>query len=104
MAQAARKISIWSDKMMFTVEVMTNNQFDRAYARSFRDLLVNVKGHFRRQKPVRVMIRLLLRQSEGAGESRLVFTDGGVKVNSQVYLNMLQENVFPCLAETFENH
>ena len=50
--RAASKIFIWSDEKMFTVEAVTNKQINRFYARSSRDLLVNVRGHFRRQKPV----------------------------------------------------
>ena len=36
-------------------------------------------------------------------KSRLVFIDEGLKVNSQVCLNMLQTKVLTCLTETFEN-
>ena len=52
MEGAASKIFIWSDEKMFTVEAVTNKQIKRFYVHSYRDLLVNVREHFRRQKPV----------------------------------------------------
>ena len=36
-------------------------------------------------------------------KSRVVFIDEGLKVNSQVYLNMLRKKVLPWLTETFDN-
>ena len=36
-------------------------------------------------------------------KSRLVFIDEGLKVSSQVYLNMLQKQILPWLTEAFEN-
>ena len=43
--------------------------------------------------------------SERGDEFPMAFIDDGVKVNKQVYLNMLQEELLPWLTETFEyNH
>ena len=41
---------------MFTVKAVTNEQVDRFYALSSWDLLVDVRAHFRHQKPVWVMV------------------------------------------------
>ena len=54
--RAASKILIWSDEKLFTVEAVANKQSKRFNARSSRDLLVDVRCHFRRQKPVWVMV------------------------------------------------
>ena len=84
---------------MFTVEAVTNSKNDRVYAHSSRDLSVNVRSHLRRQKPASVMVWAAV-ASDGT-KSPLIVIDEGVKVNSQVYLNMLQEKVFPWLTESF---
>ena len=41
--RAASRIFIWWDEKVFTVEVVTNKQIKKNYARSYRDLLVNVR-------------------------------------------------------------
>ena len=46
--------------------------------------------------------RLLLHQM--GCKYLLVIIDEGVKVNSQIYLNMLQEKVLPCVTNFFWNH
>ena len=56
MERAASKTFIWSDEKMFTVEAVTNKLNDVVYDLSSRDLLVNVRSHFRHQKPVTVMV------------------------------------------------
>ena len=55
MERAASKIFICFDEKMFTVKVVTDKQNDKNYAHSSRDLLINVRGRFRPQKPARVM-------------------------------------------------
>lgn len=101
MKRAAGKVLIWSDEKMFTVEAVTNKQNDRVYAHSPGDLSVNVRSHLRRQKPTSVMVWAAV-ASDGR-KSPLVVIDEGVKVNSQVYLNMLKEKVLPWLTESFGN-
>ena len=101
MQPAASKMFIWSDKKMSTVEAVTNKQDDRVYALSSGDLPVNVWSQFRRKKPICDMVWAAV--ASDVSKSRFVFIDEGLKVNSQVYLNMLQKNVLPWLTETFEN-
>ena len=91
MEQAASMIFIWSDENMLIVEALTNKQNDRVYVRSSRDLSVNVRSHFRSQKPVRVEFGSVVASEEG--KSPLVSSDEGVKVNSQFRLNILKEKV-----------
>ena len=92
MERAAGKVLIWSDEKMFAVESVTNNQNDRVYAHGPGDLSINVRSHLIRQKPASVIVWAAV-ASDGS-KSPLVVIDEGVKVNSQVYLNMLQEKVF----------
>ena len=55
--QAASKVFILSDEKMFTLEAVTNKQTEKPYARGSRDVLVNVRGNIRRQKPVCGLVR-----------------------------------------------
>ena len=104
MEQAAGKIFNWCDDKMFTVEAETDKQNYRVFARSSRDLLANVGGHFKYQKPACVVVWTAV-SSNGRYKSPLVFIDEGVKVNSQVNLYMSQEKLPSRLTETFDkNH
>ena len=85
---------------MFMEETATNKQNVKGYAHSYRDLLVNVRSHFRPRKPVCVMVCAVV--VIDGGKYRLAFIDEGLKVNSQVYLNILLEKVFILLTETLE--
>ena len=101
MEPAVYKIFFWCDKKMFTVEAVPNKQIDIVYALSSGDSQVNVCSQFRHKKPVCDMISAAV--ASDVCKSRLVFFDDGLKVNSQVYLNMLLKKVLPRLTETFEN-
>ena len=90
---AARKIFIWSDKKMSTVEAVNNKQNDRAYALSSGDSSVNVRSQFRRNKPVCDIVWAAV--PSDVSKSRLLFIDDSLKVNCQVYLNMLLEKDLP---------
>ena len=93
MERAEGKVFIWSDDKMFTVEAVTNKQNDTVYAHSSKELSVNARSHLKRQKPASVMVWAAV-ASDGS-KSPLIVIEEGVKVNSQVYLNMLQEKVLP---------
>ena len=93
MERAAGKVFIWSDEKMFMVEAETNKQNDRVYAKSSKDLSVNTRSHLKRQKPASVMVWAAV-ASDGS-KSPLIVIEEGVKVNSQVYLNMLEGKVLP---------
>ena len=96
---AADKVIIWSDEKMFTVQSVVNSQNDRVYAARAEDLPEGSRVHLRRQKPAGVMVWAAV-ASDGE-KSPLIFIEEGAKVNSQVYLKMLEENVLPWLTETF---
>ena len=99
MERAAGKVFIWSDEKMFTVEAVTNKQNDRVYAKSSKDLSVNARSHLKRQKPASVMVWAAV--ASNGSKSPLIVIEEGVKVNSHVYLNMLEEKVLPWLTESF---
>ena len=102
MEPAASKIFIWSDKKMSTVEAVTKKQNDRVYSLSSGNSPVNVWSQFRHKKPVCDMVWAAV--ASEVSKYRLVFIDEGLKVNSQVYLNMLQKKVLSWLTETFEKN
>ena len=54
--RTASKIFIWSYEKIFMIEVVSIKQNKRFDARRSIDFLVNVRGHFRRQKPVWVTV------------------------------------------------
>ena len=91
--RAASRIFIWSDEKMFTVEAVIYKQIDRFFARSPRDLLVNVRGHVRHQKPVWVMVWAAVASDGGQISFGLHWwRRETVKVNNQVYLS--RKNLF----------
>ena len=92
MERTARNIFVRSDEKMFTVEAVTNKQIDSVYARMSRDLLVTTEVISDVSKLFALWFGLLLRQL--GGKSPFVFIDESVKVNSQVYSNMLQAKSF----------
>ena len=96
---ATGKVFIWSDEKIFTVQSVVNSQNDRIYAADARDVPQGSRLHFRRQKPAGVMVWAAV-ASDGT-KSPLIFIKEGVKVNSQVYMQMLDEKVLPWLTETF---
>ena len=101
MEDAGGKAIVWSDEKMFTVETAANKQNDRVLSVDSNKLPEDVKHHFRRQKPASVMVWAAV-GSDGS-KSPLVFIDQGVKVNSEVYVKMLEEKVLPWLQKTYRN-
>ena len=99
MERATGKVFIWSDEKMFMVEAETNEQNVRVYAKSSKDLSVNARSHLKRQKPASVMVWAAV-ASDGS-KSPLIVIEEGVKPNSQVFFNMLEENILPWLTESF---
>ena len=83
------KIFIWSDKKMSTVEAVTIKQSEGVYAVSSGNSPVNVGRQFRCKKPVCDMVWAAV--ASDLRKSCLGLIDEGLKVNSQVYLNMLHK-------------
>ena len=99
MRSAGDKVFIWSDEKIFTVEPQINQQNDRVLAASSSCIDPAVRTVYRRQKPAGVMVWAAV-ASDGT-KSPLVFIKEGVKVNSQVYLKMLEEQVLTWVTESF---
>lgn len=99
MERAGDKVMIWSDENVFTVQAVTNQQNDRACAANNNDLPQGSRMHFRRQKPAGLMVWAAM-ASDG-NKSLLLFVEEGMKVNSGVYLQMLQGSVLPWVTEQF---
>ena len=101
MQRAVDNVFIWSDEKIFTVEAVTNTQNDRLYAHNAEDLPEGSRTHFRRMKPAGVMVWAAV-ASDGS-KSPLIFIKEGVKVNTQLYIKMLAENVLPWITKSFGN-
>lgn len=99
MQRAVGHVFVWSDEKIFTVEAVTNTQNDRLYAHNAGELPEGSRTHFRRMKPAGVMVWAAV-ASDGS-KSPLVFIEEGVRVNTQVYIKMLDEKVFPWITESF---
>lgn len=97
--RAGQKSIIWSDEKVFTVQAVNNPQNDRVYAANPGDLPEGSRAHLRRQKPAGVMVWAAV-GSDGS-TSPLVFIDEGVKINSNVYIQMLADDVLPWVTETY---
>jgi inhibitor of nuclear factor kappa-B kinase subunit alpha len=96
---AGDKVFIWSDEKIFTVEAVANIQNDRFLATSSDAVPEGARKLFRRMKPAGVMVWAAV--SSDGGKSPLVFVEEGTKVNSVVYLKMLEDNVLPWVTEAF---
>lgn len=96
---AGDKAFIWSDEKIFTVEPQINQQNDRVLGKSTSSIDPAIRTVYRRQKPAGVMVWAAV-ASDGT-KSPLVFIKEGVKVNSQVYLKMLEEHLLPWLTASF---
>ena len=101
MLQEIQSVLVWSAEKIFTVQVVVNSQNDRVYAHRAQHLPEGCRTHFRRQKPAGVMVWAAV-ASDGS-KSPFVFIQEGVKVNSQVYLQMLEEKVLPWCTNAFGN-
>ena len=88
----ASEILICCDKKMSTVEAVTKEPNNRVYAPSSGGSPVNALSQFRCRKPVCDMVWAAV--ALDVSKSRFVFIDKGLKVNSQVYLNILQKKKF----------
>ena len=97
----ADKVLVWSDEKIFTVQAVVSSQNHRVYAHSTQHLPEGCRTHFCRQEPAGVMVWAAV-ASDGS-KSPLVFIQEGVEVNSQVYLQVLEEKVLPCCTNAFGN-
>ncbi|XP_014771426.1 uncharacterized protein LOC106869991 [Octopus bimaculoides] len=90
--RAVHNVLVWSDEI-FTVETVTSSQNDRLYARNAENLPEGSSSHLRRQKPSLLIVWAAVESV--AAKCPLNFTDFGVKVNSEVYVEMLGQKCYP---------
>ena len=76
-----------SDEKIFTVEAVTNSQNDRFLAKSIASIPPGARIAFRRMKLASMMVWPAV--SSNGKKSPLVFLEERVKVNSEVYVKML---------------
>ena len=74
------RVFIRSNEKIFTVDVVTNTQNDKLYARDAEDILESSRTHLRRMKSAGVMVWAAV--SYGESKSLFVFTEKSVKVNT----------------------
>ena len=84
---------IWTDEKLFTVQAVHNHQNDRILAKNIRNIPVNEKTMFRRQKPASVMVWAGV--TSCGQKTPIIFIPEGVKVNQHVYKQMLEDQVLP---------
>ena len=99
---SAGEVIIWSDEKIFTVQQILNKQNDRIYSSDIRLEPDKRKFNFRRQKPASLMVWAAV-ASDGT-KSPLVFIDQGVKVNSVIYIQLLEKYVLPWVKKCFGNN
>ncbi|XP_014787787.1 uncharacterized protein LOC106881793 [Octopus bimaculoides] len=102
MKHATNKVLIWSNEKIFTVEGFTNRQNERFYAHNAGDLPKDSRSYLHHQKPGLIMVWATV-ASDGS-KSPLILIDAGIKVNSEVYTEMLNEKVLLWVTETFGDH
>lgn len=90
---------LWTDEKLFTVQAVHNHQNDRIYAVNKRDIPLNDRLMFRRQKPASVMV--WAGATSSGKKSPLFFIEEGVKVNQHVYLKLLEDQLVPWVNSTF---
>ena len=88
-----RPIVGWSDEKIFTVQMSFNRQNDRIYACSLEDIPMSQRTIFRRQHPAQIMVWGMV--CDDGRKSPLIVIPQGVKVNTDVYLEMLETIVQP---------
>ena len=90
---------LWTDEKLFTVEAVHNVQNDRVLGTSKDALGINVLSHFRRQKPASVMVWAGV--TTDGKKTPLIFIEEGVKVDTGVYMLMLDEEVVPWIEKEY---
>lgn len=90
---------LFTDEKLFTVQAIHNAQNDRILAKNSKDIPVEVRATFRRQKPASVMVWAGV-MTDGK-KTPLIFVPEGVKVNQVTYLEMLDKQVLPWLKNEY---
>ena len=77
---------IFSDKKLFTVEAICNQQNNRVLAKSSADIPDSTRSVFRQQKPSSVMVWAAISKT---WKSPLIFVPQGAKVNTNAYIETI---------------
>uniref|UniRef100_A0A6A7FUG0 Uncharacterized protein n=1 Tax=Hirondellea gigas TaxID=1518452 RepID=A0A6A7FUG0_9CRUS len=92
---------IWTDEKIFTVERFHNSQNYGILAKNIEDIPHNIRVVGKRQKPASCMVWAGV-TCDGQ-KTPLIFIEEGVKVNSRVYLDLLESQVAPWITNAFRN-
>ncbi len=87
---------VFTNEKLFTVQAAQNN---RILSKNIRDVPVGQKSILRRQGPAAVMVWVTV-TSDGK-KAPLIFIPEGVKVNKDIYLNMMKSDVLSWLQSTY---
>ncbi len=90
---------MFTDEKVFTVQAIHNAQNDRILAKNSKDIPVEVRATFRRQKPASCMVWAGVMMD--GKEMPLIFVPEGVKINQHTYLDLMETQVVPCAKETY---
>ena len=90
---------VWSDEKFFTVEPKLNSQNDRILAESASNIDPPSRIIQKSLKPEGIMVWAAV-VSDGS-KGPLVFIDQGLKVNADVYVQLLHQHVLPWPTESF---
>lgn len=88
---------IWTDEKIFTVEQTHNRQNDRLYCANIEDIPLSLRTCFIRQHPASVMVWGGV--CDNGLKTPLIVIPQGVKVNSQVYIELLETQVLGWINE-----
>ncbi|XP_059081941.1 uncharacterized protein LOC131879599 [Tigriopus californicus] len=101
-ACAPHPATIWSDEKIFTVQRAWNRQNDRFYACNLEDIPLYNRSVFIRQHPAHVMVWAGV--SDDGRKTPLVVIPEGTKVNSDAYINLLEEELLPWIQQQHWEH
>ena len=97
MERAGDQDTIWSDEKVLTIQAVTNQQSDSVHTTNANAVPGGSRVQFRRQKSAGAVVRAAV-ASDGS-KSPLLFVEEGVRVISDVCLQMLQGGVLPKITE-----
>ena len=96
-------IIVFSDEKMFTIDPVSNTRTDRFISpKIIEDVPENVKFKFTTKHPAGVMVFGAV-ASNGL-KMPPVFIKAGLKVNTDVYMNILKDHVLPWMKTNFGAH
>ena len=91
---------LWTDKKLFKMQAIHNNQNDWIYTQRKEYITVNEQIAYQCQKPASVMVWPGVTLT--GEKTPLIFIEEGVKINQHVYLKLLKEQLIPWINRTFK--